>query len=254
MPLLRRKRKGLRRLSLPGLHADRRCQQRRPGVQQVGRTTASSSRPARRPKPPSSTIEQMTFRNDRNSPCHRPRLNPSARPRLWPPVPTSPNSKVSADGLFWIEFRPADGACRIWHLAVPPGPLPDPGWLQRAQPGLRIWRWQLCLGGDGLVFVNEKDQQVYTQPLDGGAPRALTQDASCRYGDVQWHAGPGAGRGGTPCRAGRASLVALTAQSSHAVLAEGADFYRLTHRERRWPAPGVDRMGPPGTALDHAPD
>lgn len=23
--------------------------------------------------------------------------------------------KVSAAGLFWNEFRPADGACRIWH-------------------------------------------------------------------------------------------------------------------------------------------
>ncbi len=23
--------------------------------------------------------------------------------------------KVSADGLFWNEFRPADGACRVWH-------------------------------------------------------------------------------------------------------------------------------------------
>ena len=45
------------------------------------------------------------------------------------------------------------------------------------------------LSDDGLVFVNEKDQQVYTQPLDDSLPRALTQDASCRYGDVQWHDG-----------------------------------------------------------------
>ena len=58
--------KGLRRLPLPGLHAHRRCQQRRPGVRQIpdhgiilkAREEAQTAQ---------LTIEEMTFRNERNS-------------------------------------------------------------------------------------------------------------------------------------------------------------------------------------------
>jgi len=132
--------------------------------------------------------------------------------------------KVSADGLFWIEFRPADGACRIWHWLYHQARCLTPdGFSVRS----RVYEYgggSFCLGGDGLVFVNEKDQQVYTQPLDDVPPRALTQDASCRYGDVQWHHGQVLAVEERHAEQVEHRLVAL-AESSREVLAEGADFY-----------------------------
>lgn len=132
--------------------------------------------------------------------------------------------KVSADGLFWNEFRPADGACRIWHwLHYQARCLTPDGFSVRS----RVYEYgggSFCLGGDGLVFVNEKDQQVYTQPLDDLLPRALTQDASCRYGDVQWHDGQVLAVEERHAEQVEHRLVAL-GNSSREVLAEGADFY-----------------------------
>lgn len=74
------------------------------------------------------------------------------------------------------------------------------------------------------MFVNEKDQQVYTQPLDNLLPRALTQDASCRYGDVQWHDGQVLAVEERHAEQVEHRLVAL-GDSRREVLAEGADFY-----------------------------
>jgi pyrroloquinoline quinone biosynthesis protein E len=56
--------KGLRRLSLPGLHAHRRCQQRRPGVQQVADHGIILKAREEAETPDHRT---MTFRNERNS-------------------------------------------------------------------------------------------------------------------------------------------------------------------------------------------
>ncbi|PYB72115.1 S9 family peptidase [Pseudomonas sp. LB-090624] len=132
--------------------------------------------------------------------------------------------KVSADGLFWNEFRPADGACRVWHwLHYQARCLTPDGFSVRS----RVYEYgggSFCLGGEGLVFVNEKDQQVYTQPLDDSLPRALTQDVSCRYGDVQWHDGQVLAVEERHAEQVEHRLVAL-ANSSREVLAEGADFY-----------------------------
>lgn len=132
--------------------------------------------------------------------------------------------KVSADGLFWNEFRPADGACRIWHwLHYQARCLTPDGFSVRS----RVYEYgggSFCLGGDGLVFVNEKDQQVYTQPLDDSLPRALTHDVSCRYGDVQWHDGQVLAVEERHAEQVEHRLVAL-GNSSRQVLAEGADFY-----------------------------
>lgn len=132
--------------------------------------------------------------------------------------------KASADGLFWIEFRPADGACRIWHWLYHQARCLTPdGFSVRS----RVYEYgggSFCLGGDGLVFVNEKDQQVYTQPLDDSQPRALTEDASCRYGDVQWHDGQLLAVEERHAEQVEHRLVALS-ESGRVVLAEGADFY-----------------------------
>ena len=132
--------------------------------------------------------------------------------------------KVSADGLFWLEFRPADGACRIWHwLYCQARCLTPDGFSVRS----RVYEYgggSFCLGGDGLVFVNEQDQQVYTQPLDDLEPRALTQNANCRYGDVQWHDGQVLAVEERHAGQVEHRLVALR-DGGCEVLAEGADFY-----------------------------
>ncbi|QKL00228.1 prolyl oligopeptidase family serine peptidase [Pseudomonas sp. NY5710] len=132
--------------------------------------------------------------------------------------------KVGADGLFWLEFRPADGACRIWHwLYCQARCLTPDGFSVRS----RVYEYgggSFCLGADGLVFVNEQDQQVYTQPLDDLEPRALTQNASCRYGDVQWHDGQVLAVEERHAGQVEHRLVALR-DGGCEVLAEGADFY-----------------------------
>jgi hypothetical protein len=71
-----------------------------------------------------------------------------------------PNCRLGANGLFWNEYRPQDGACRIWHWRDGTAKCLTP-WVQRAQPGVRIWRWRVLPDDDGVVFVNEADQQLY---------------------------------------------------------------------------------------------
>ncbi|WDY57658.1 S9 family peptidase [Pseudomonas sp. PSKL.D1] len=132
--------------------------------------------------------------------------------------------KASAEGVFWNEFRPADGACRIWHWRDQQARCLTPdGFSVRS----RVYEYgggSFCLGGDGLLFVNEKDQQLYTQGLDAGRPRALTQDEKCRYGDVQWHAGSVLAVQERHAEGVEHRLVALT-DGTMEVLAQGADFY-----------------------------
>ncbi|MDH0301391.1 MULTISPECIES: S9 family peptidase [unclassified Pseudomonas] len=132
--------------------------------------------------------------------------------------------KVGEQGVFWNEFRPADGACRIWHWHDHQARCLTPdGFSVRS----RVYEYgggSFCLGGDGLVFVNEKDQQVYTQALDGAAPRPLTACSDCRYGDVQWHAAQVLAIEERHGEQVEHRLVSLGA-GQREILAEGADFY-----------------------------
>ena len=133
--------------------------------------------------------------------------------------------KASPQGLFWNEFRPQDGACRIWqwHDGQARCLTPD-GFSARS----RVYEYgggSFCLGEDALVFVNEADQQLYAQAFDASAPRALTQ-GQCRYGDLRWAAGKVLaveethGPDGAEHR-----LVSISTTGAREVLAEGADFY-----------------------------
>lgn len=132
--------------------------------------------------------------------------------------------KVGPDGLFWVEFRPADGACRIWHWLYHQARCLTPqGFSVRS----RVYEYgggSFCLGGDGVLFVNEQDQQVYSQALDGSMPQALTAASDCRYGDLQWHAGVLLAVEEQHAEQVRHRLVALR-DGHREVLAEGADFY-----------------------------
>ncbi|QXI38894.1 S9 family peptidase [Pseudomonas xantholysinigenes] len=157
--------------------------------------------------------------------------------------------KVGALGLFWNEFRPADGACRIWHWRDQQARCLTPdGFSVRS----RVYEYgggSFCLSGDGLVFVNESDQQVYNQALDGSPPHALTADATCRYGDVLWHDGQVLAVEEQHGQQVTHRLVRLGA-GLREVLAEGADFYAtpsLSDNGRRLAWVEWDRPAQPWT-------
>ncbi|MGA5586261.1 prolyl oligopeptidase family serine peptidase [Pseudomonas siliginis] len=129
--------------------------------------------------------------------------------------------QLGAHGVFWNEYRPEDAACRIWHWrdGVAKRLTPD-GFSVRS----RVYEYgggAFCLTPDGVVFVNEADQQLYRQAL-GGEPVALTS-TDCRYGDLQFAAGRVLA---VEEQQDRHRLVAIDlATGTRKVLAEGADFY-----------------------------
>ncbi|MCY1413610.1 Prolyl oligopeptidase family protein [compost metagenome] len=129
-------------------------------------------------------------------------------------------------GVFWNEFRPEDGACRLWQWCdgITRCLTPD-GFSARS----RVYEYgggSFCLSDTGLVFVNEADQQVYTQALDGSTPRALTQGTR-RYGDLR-HAGDlvlAVEETHGPQQVEHRLVSLHLRDGQRQVLAEGADFY-----------------------------
>ena len=70
VPQLSGEGQGLRRLPLPGLHADRRCRQRRSRVRQVAAPRWSPTRPSKRARVPGTRVRDealLFFRDDKNS-------------------------------------------------------------------------------------------------------------------------------------------------------------------------------------------
>jgi len=133
---------------------------------------------------------------------------------------------VGPAGLFWNEFRPQDAACRLWHWRAGQARCLTPeGFSVRS----RVYEYgggSFCLVDDGLVFVNEADQQLYAQALDSSAPRQLTH-GDYRYGDVQ---AAGAQvfvveESHQPDQVVHRLVRVALADGQRQVLAEGADFY-----------------------------
>lgn len=134
---------------------------------------------------------------------------------------------TSAAGVFWNEFRPEDGACRIyqWHENAARCITPE-GFSVRS----RVYEYgggAFCAGPDAVYFVNEKDQQVYRQPVWPLGEPVLLSEGGCHYGGLAWHHGLVLAveeRPGSPYPSHR--LVGLDAiTGARQVLAEGADFY-----------------------------
>ncbi|MCU1774604.1 S9 family peptidase [Pseudomonas sp. 13B_3.2_Bac1] len=129
--------------------------------------------------------------------------------------------QLGAHGVFWNEYRPQDAACRIWHWrdGVAKCLTPD-GFSVRS----RVYEYgggAFCLTPDGVAFVNEADQQLYRQALDG-APEALTS-GECRYGDLHFAFGQVLT---VEELRDQHRLVAIDlADGTRHLLAEGADFY-----------------------------
>ncbi|TWI55071.1 dipeptidyl aminopeptidase/acylaminoacyl peptidase [Pseudomonas duriflava] len=129
-------------------------------------------------------------------------------------------------GLFWNQYDPADGACRLWRWVDGQAQCLTPdGYSARS----RVYEYgggAFCLTDTEALFVNEADQQLYRQPLDGSTPVALTQ-GKYRYGDLQ--AAAGAIMAVEESHEGEAVIHRLVAigllDGRRQVLAEGADFY-----------------------------
>lgn len=125
-------------------------------------------------------------------------------------------------GLFWNEYRPEDAACRIWHWREGVANCLTPlGYSVRS----RVYEYgggAFCLTDDGVVFVNEADQQLYRQSLNGETPEVLTSGI-CRYGDLQFANGQVLA---VEENRDRHRLVAIDlADGKRQLLVEGADFY-----------------------------
>jgi dipeptidyl aminopeptidase/acylaminoacyl peptidase len=79
-----------------------------------------------------------------------------------------------------------------------------------------------CLTDAGVVFVNEADQQLYRQSLQGETPQVLTSGV-CRYGDLHFAHGQVLA---VEENRNEHRLVAIDlADGTRHLLAEGADFY-----------------------------
>ena len=130
--------------------------------------------------------------------------------------------RVGPRGLFWNEYRPQDAASRIWHWREGQAHCLTPAGFSVRSRVYEYGGGSFCLSDDAVVFVNEADQQLYLQPLDGSAPQVLTQ-GTCRYGGVQFASGQvlAVEETGDQHRLVSIDLDTLARQ----ILAEGADFY-----------------------------
>nr|WP_314530034.1 S9 family peptidase [uncultured Pseudomonas sp.] len=129
--------------------------------------------------------------------------------------------QLGLQGLFWNEYRPEDGACRIWHWRDGQARCLTPSGFSVRSRVYEYGGGAFCLTGDGIVFVNEVDQQMYRQAL-AGEPVALTS-GECRYGDLQFADGQVLA---VEENHDQHRLVAIdVADGTRHLLAEGADFY-----------------------------
>ncbi|PTT31514.1 S9 family peptidase [Pseudomonas sp. HMWF021] len=129
--------------------------------------------------------------------------------------------QLGAHGLFWNEYRPEDAACRIWRWRDGVAKCLTPNGFSVRSRVYEYGGGAFCLTPDGVVFVNEADQQLYRQTLDS-EPQALTSGA-CRYGDLHFDDGHVLA---VEELNDQHRLVAIDlADGTRRQLAEGADFY-----------------------------
>ncbi|WP_416740314.1 S9 family peptidase [Pseudomonas sp. NFX71] len=130
--------------------------------------------------------------------------------------------QVGRHGLFWNEYRPEDAACRIWHWRDGQAHCLTPAGFSVRSRVYEYGGGAFCLTDDGVVFVNEADQQLYRQSLAGETPEVLTS-GECRYGDLQFAHGQVLA---VEEHRDRHRLVAIDlADGARHLLVEGADFY-----------------------------
>ncbi|MEX6504506.1 alpha/beta hydrolase family protein [Pseudomonas zhanjiangensis] len=136
--------------------------------------------------------------------------------------------RAGLGGLVWLAFDPADGRSTLWHRTPTSLRCLTPAGLSVRSRVYEYGGGAFCLGHDGLAFVNEADQQLYWQALEG-APRALTRQPACRYGDLHFDAQGEAVLAIEESHSGEQVIHRLVsialADGAREVLAEGRDFY-----------------------------
>ncbi|HLD68366.1 MAG TPA: S9 family peptidase [Pseudomonas sp.] len=136
--------------------------------------------------------------------------------------------RVDAQGLFWSEFDPRDARCILWHHRNGRSRCLTPSGFSLGSRVHEYGGGAFCLLPAGVAFVNEADQQIYLQSLDG-LPVRLGLAPDCRYGDLLFDALGQAllvveERHGPDGVDNRLVSIAL-ADCVRRVVAEGADFY-----------------------------
>lgn len=138
-------------------------------------------------------------------------------------------------GLFWIQFDPTDGRCTLWYWLGGTASCITPGEFSLRSRVYEYGGGAFCLTQDGVVFVNERDQQIYRQSLSdvwASPPVVITSRNESRFGDLQFDRRRNAviaveetqGQGRVEHR-----LVSIQVHDGQrSVLAEGADFYAST--------------------------
>ncbi|UPG84580.1 S9 family peptidase [Luteibacter aegosomatis] len=136
---------------------------------------------------------------------------------------------AAAGMLAYGRFDPADGATRLWLYRDGRATCLTPdGYSVRSRVN-EYGGGTFCLAENAAFFVNESDQAIYRQELDGGAPVRFGGIDGGRYGDlvpdavhgrllaVEEHHADGA----FPVH----RLVAFDMSGARRVMAEGDDFY-----------------------------
>ena len=97
--------------------------------------------------------------------------------------------KVSAQGVFWSETDPQTATTLLYryqHSTQAISVFTSAGFSVRS----RVYEYggaSFNLLPQGVVFINEADQQIYLQPWQG-TPQQLTDNSRCRYADMQFDA------------------------------------------------------------------
>ncbi|TFE36756.1 S9 family peptidase [Paraburkholderia dipogonis] len=136
---------------------------------------------------------------------------------------------AGSSGVFWSTYDPNDIACRVWQWqqGSPPRCVTHKGFSVRG----RVYEYgggSFCIADHHVVFVNEKDQQLYRQRIQddtdvaSGEPVELTH-GNRRYGDLRYSHGLIVAVE-EECSTHRIVSIAL-ADGAREVLAQGADFY-----------------------------
>lgn len=140
---------------------------------------------------------------------------------------------VVGDRVYWLESRPTENGRSILVCARP-GEASRDLTLAPLSVRSRVHEYgggAFVIGEDALYFVNDLDQQIYRQPLDGGMPQPLTAIAGCRFADLR--VDPSCRRLIAVCedhreqaQVPRNTLVAIGSDDGNLVtLAQSHDFY-----------------------------
>ncbi|MDE1886831.1 MAG: S9 family peptidase [Gammaproteobacteria bacterium] len=95
--------------------------------------------------------------------------------------------RIVGELVYWLESRPAENG-RSVLVSAQPGELPRDLTPAPFSVRSRVHEYgggAFAVTMDTAYFVNDADQQVYGQRLEGASPQALTAAPGCRFADLQ---------------------------------------------------------------------